>query len=185
MATATLAPPRTSSRNLILRWIAAGLALIVLAVVAVAGYVYSIARHELPQVDGTIVLNGLSGPVTVIRDKLGVPHIRAASFDDLFYAQGFVTAQDRLWQMDASRRYAAGDLAELFGPALLKHDRQQRYLQFREACARAAASLDPLQRQYLEVYAKGVNAFIERTHDRLPLEFRLLRYSPPPWKPED
>ena len=185
MATATLAPPRTSSRNLVLRWIAAGLALIILAIAAVAAYVYSIARHELPQVDGNIVLTGLSGPVTVIRDKLGVPHIRAASFDDLFYAQGFVTAQDRLWEMDATRRYAAGDLAEIFGPALLKHDRQQRYLQFREACQRAADTLDPQQRHYLEVYAKGVNAFIERTRDRLPLEFRLMRYSPAPWTVTD
>ena len=185
MATATLAPPRTDSRNLILRWIAAGLALIILAIAAVAGYIYSIARHELPQVDGNIVLSGLSGPVTVIRDKLGVPHIRAASFDDLFYAQGFVTAQDRLWQMDATRRYAAGDLAQIFGPALLKHDRQQRYLQFREACQRAADALDPQQRHYLEVYAKGVNAFIDRTRDRLPLEFRLLRYSPAPWTVTD
>lgn len=185
MATATLAPPRTNNRNLVLRWIAAGLAVIVLAVIAVAGYVYSIARHELPQVDGTMVLNGLSGPVTVIRDRLGVPHIRAASLDDLFYAQGFVTAQDRLWQMDASRRYAAGDLAEIFGPALLKHDRQQRYLQFREACQRTAAALDPQQRHYLGVYANGVNAFIERTRDRLPLEFRLLRYSPAPWSVTD
>ena len=185
MATATLAPPRTSNRKLVLRWIAVASALITLAVGAVAGYVYSIARHELPQVDGSIILTGLSGPVTVIRDKLGVPHIRAASFDDLFYAQGFVTAQDRLWQMDATRRYASGDLAEIFGPALLKHDRQQRYLQFREACQRAADTLDPQQRHYLEVYAKGVNAFIERTRDRLPLEFRLLRYSPAPWTVTD
>lgn len=185
MATATLAPPRTSNRKLVLRWIAAALTLIILAVGAVAGYVYSIARHELPQLDGSIVLNGLSGPVTVIRDKLGVPHIRAASLDDLFYAQGFVTAQDRLWQMDVTRRYAAGDLAEIFGPALVKHDRQQRYLQFRESCQRAADALDPQQRHYLEVYAKGVNAFVERTRGRLPLEFRLLRYSPAPWTVTD
>ncbi|HKR31690.1 MAG TPA: penicillin acylase family protein [Terriglobales bacterium] len=161
------------------------MALLFLALAAVTGYVYSIARHELPQVEGRVVLNGLSGPVTIIRDKLGVPHIRAASFDDLFYAQGFVTAQDRLWQMDVTRRYTAGDLAEIFGPALLKHDRQQRYLQFREACRRAAASLDPQQRHYLEVYARGVNALIERTRDHLPLEFRLLRYSPAPWTVED
>lgn len=185
MATATLAPPRTTNRHLVLRWIAAGLALIAMAVAAVAGYMYSIARNELPQLDGNIALNGLSAPVTVVRDKLGVPHVRATSLDDLVYAQGFVTAQDRLWQMDASRRYAAGDLAEVFGPAMLKHDRQQRYLQVREACQRAAATLDPQQRHYLEIYAKGVNALIERSRDRLPLEFRLLRYSPTPWKVED
>ncbi|HVH86195.1 MAG TPA: penicillin acylase family protein, partial [Terriglobales bacterium] len=122
---------------------------------------------------------------TVIRDRLGVPHIHAASFDDLLFAQGFVTAQDRLWQMDVSRRLAAGELAEVLGPTLLRHDRQQRYLQIREACGRAVTTLDPQQRHLLEVYAAGVNAFIERTRDHLPLEFRLLRYSPRPWRVED
>jgi penicillin amidase len=151
----------------------------------VAGWIYLIERRELPQVDGLITLNALSGPVTVIRDKLGVPHIRAYSFEDLFFAQGFVTAQDRLWQMDASRRYAAGELAELLGPDLLKHDRQQRYLQIRLACERAAAALDPQQRHHLEAYARGVNAFIDRSRNHLPLEFHLLHYKPAPWRVED
>src|SRR5262249_10165729 len=134
---------------------------------------------------GTMTVNGLSGPVSVLRDKLGVPHIRAASYDDLFFAQGFVTAQDRLWQMDISRRYAAGTLAELLGPNLIRHDRHQRYLQIRGACERAVGKLDPEQRHFLEMYAKGVNAFIERAHDHLPLEFKILRYSPAPWRVED
>src|SRR5436305_233093 len=143
MATATVAPPQRSTRSIIVRWIAAGGLVLFLLVAGVAGWIYFIERGELPQVDGLITLNALAGPVTVIRDKLGVPHIRASSFEDLFFAQGFVTAQDRLWQMDASRRYAAGELAELLGPDLLKHDRQQRYLQIRVACERAAAALDP------------------------------------------
>ncbi|MFL6438210.1 MAG: penicillin acylase family protein [Terriglobales bacterium] len=168
-----------------MRWIAAGVFVIFLLVAGVAGWIYFIERRELPQLDGAITLNALSGPVTVIRDKLGVPHIKASSFDDLFFAQGFVTAQDRLWQMDASRRYAAGELAELLGPDLLKHDRQQRYLQIRVACERGAAALDPQQRHHLEAYARGVNAFIDRSRNHLPLEFHLLHYKPAPWRVED
>ena len=187
MATTTLAPPRkkTKTRSILLRSLIAAGTLLVLAILALAIWVYSVGRRELPQVDGAIALSGVSSPVSVVRDKLGVPHIRAATYDDLFFAQGFVTAQDRLWQMDISRRYAAGNLAELLGPGLLRHDRQQRYLQIRAACERAVSKLDPQQRHFLEMYAQGVNAFIERTRDHLPLEFKILRYSPAPWRLED
>jgi len=181
MATATLAPPRSRTRSIVFRWLAAGIALVALLFGAAVGWVYSMARHELPQTDGTISLKGLTAQVTVVRDKLGVPHIRAATIEDLLFAQGFVTAQDRLWQMDTSRRYAAGELAEILGPTLLRHDRQQRYLQIREACESGVAALDPQQKHLLEVYAAGVNAFIDRTRDHLPLEYKLLRYSPRPW----
>lgn len=182
MATATVAPPRTKPRRVAFISIGALVALLVFLITGAAFWIFSTERRELPQVDGTIVLKGLSGPVTVIRDKLGVPHIRAQSFDDLFFAQGFVTAQDRLWQMDAIRRLAAGELAEVLGPNLLRHDRRQRYLQIRAACERGVAALNPQERHLLEVYAQGVNAFIDRSHDRLPLEFRLLHYSPAPWR---
>jgi penicillin amidase len=185
MATSTIAPPKSRKASVTLRWIAAGFSLIFLVVAVLFLWLYSVERRELPQVDGSIAVNGLAAPVTVIRDKLGVPHIRAASYDDLFFAQGFVTAQDRLWQMDASRRYAGGTLAEVLGPGLLGHDRQQRYLQIRAACERAATTLDPKERHYLEEYARGVNAFIERSRDRLPLEFKLLHYTPNPWRVED
>lgn len=185
MATATLAPPKKSSRSRTLRWIAGAAGLLVLMLGAGALWIYSTERRELPHVDGAITLNGLAAPVTVVRDKLGIPHIKAQSYEDLFFAQGFVTAQDRLWQMDASRRYAAGNLAELLGPKLLRHDRQQRYLQIRAACERAVPALDPAQRRLLEAYARGVNQFIEGSKDRLPLEFRLLHYSPAPWRIED
>src|SRR5207302_1375954 len=185
MATATVAPPQRSTRSIIVRWIAAGGLVLFLLVAGVAGWIYFIERGELPQVDGLITLNALSGPVTVIRDKLGVPHIRAGNYEDLFFAQGFVTAQDRLWQMDAGRRYAAGELSELLGPSLLLHDRRQRYLQIRSACERAAGALDPQQRKMLEAYARGVNAFIERSQEHLPLEFRVLHYRPKPWRVED
>jgi penicillin amidase len=97
------------------------------------------------------------------------------------FAQGFVTAQDRLWQMDTNRRYAAGNLAEILGPGMLRHDRRQRYLQIRTAAEKGAAALSAEDRKMLEAYARGVNAFITPSHDRLPLEFKLLHYSPAPW----
>src|ERR1700746_2059697 len=98
MATTTLAAPKKEARSILLGSFVAAGTLLVLALLAIAIWIYSTGRRELPQVDGTITLTGLSGPVSVVRDKLGVPHIRAASYDDLFFAQGFITAQDRLWQ---------------------------------------------------------------------------------------
>ena len=186
MATTTLAAPKKKkTRSLVLRLFQAAAIVVVATLLGLALWIGWIGRHELPQVDGTITVAGITGPVSVVRDKLGVPHIRATSYDDLFFAQGFVTAQDRLWQMDISRRYAAGNLAELLGPALLKHDRQQRYLQIRAACESAVTRLDGQQRNALEAYARGVNAFIEQSREHLPLEFKILRYSPALWRIED
>ena len=181
MATTTVAPPSRRTGTVAVRWIAGALILFVLLIGGAALWIYTTERRELPQVDGTITLNGISAPVTVIRDKLGMPHIRAYSMDDMVFAQAYVTAQDRLWQMDASRRLAAGELAELLGPSMLKHDRQQRYLQIRATCERAASALSAEDRHVLDVYASGVNAYIDSTRDRLPLEFKLLHYTPKPW----
>jgi penicillin amidase len=142
-------------------------------------------RDSLPQLDGTLSLPGLSGQVTVQRDGHGVPAIRAASVDDVVMAQGFVTAQDRLWQMETLRRHAAGTLAELLGSTALQHDRTQRTLQLNTAAERALAVLPPDQLHYLELYARGVNASIEAQRAHLPLEFRLLHVEPAPWTPKD
>ncbi len=142
-------------------------------------------HDSLPQLDGSVTLPGLAAPVTIQRDTHGVPHIRAASLDDLLFAQGFVTAQDRLWQMDSLRRHAAGTLAEILGSSLLTHDRLQRTLQLRNSADRALANLPPDQLHQLERYAAGVNASIEIQRTHLPLEFRLLRYQPATWTPRD
>src|SRR5580698_10766144 len=109
-----------------------GLALLLAAAVT-AGVLWlrSVTRAALPQLDGDLHLAGLSAPVTVRRDAHGVPHIEAATQTDLFVAQGYVTAQDRLWQMDMSRRAANGDLAEILGPSLVQNDKTQRVLQIR------------------------------------------------------
>ena len=168
-----------------------GVAVALLIVLAGAAYMFgcrymsTAMRANLPQIDGTLAVYGLGAPVTVARDAQGVPHIHANSLDDLVFAQGYVTAQDRLWQMELLRRYAAGELAAVLGRGYVEHDRVQRVLQVRVAADRALAALPAGQRHWLEVYARGVNASITTQRDHLPLEFRLLAYRPAPWTPRD
>jgi penicillin amidase len=162
------------------------LALILLAVFAVIGVVLwlrACTKAALPVLDGETHLAGLSAPVSVVRDTHGVPHIQAASQDDMLVAQGYVTAQDRLWQMDAYRRNADGNLAEIMGPSLVKHDETQRVLQFRNTAQRIYANLSAQDRARLDSYARGVNLYIAQSEQvgNLPVEFKLLGYRPEPW----
>ncbi len=163
--------------------------LILLALIAAAAAVLwlrSAATSALPQIDGEIHLGAaLQGPVLVRRDGHGVPHIEAASQADLFFAQGYVTAQDRLWQMDLYRRNAGGELAEVLGASLVEHDKAQRILGFRRQAQRIYASLPADDRNRLDAYARGVNLFIAQNGDKLPAEFRLLHYAPRQWTGED
>ena len=142
-------------------------------------------RRTLPQVDGTAVLPELQHEVTVDRDAWGVPHIRASSLGDLLTAQGYVIAQDRLWQMDILRRLAAGELSEIFGPGTLELDRQYRILGLHVAAEREAENLNPEVRGILEAYARGVNRYIDERQGALPWEFTRQRSNPRPWKPSD
>jgi penicillin amidase len=142
-------------------------------------------QSSLPELSGSLLTPGLAAPVTVRRDHHGVPHIEAANLDDLLFAQGYVTAQDRLWQMDMARRMAAGEAAEILGSKLLEHDRMQRVLAMRVTAERLTATLDAQQRRLFDDYARGVNAYIGSHQDRLPAEFRLLMYQPKPWQPVD
>src|SRR6516162_5773602 len=114
------APPRRFS--LALRVVIALLAFLLFLLVIVDVWFYRAVKAALPAVDGTMQLAGLAGPVMVTRDSLGVPSISAGTLHDLFFAQGYVTAQDRLWQMDMTRRFASGDLAEVLGPDYVKVD---------------------------------------------------------------
>jgi penicillin amidase len=147
----------------------------------------SAAIAALPQLDGDVHLAGLSAPVTVRRDAHGVPHIDAASQDDLFVAQGYVTAQDRLWQMDSARRSANGELAEIMGPALIQHDKTQRVLQIRLTAQRFYDHLSADDRRRLDDYARGVNLLIAQCEqsNSIPVEFRLLHYRPQLWSGVD
>jgi len=163
--------------------------LVVLAAASVL-WLRSAAKSALPVVDGDIQLASqgspaLSAPVIVRRDQHGVPHIDAATQEDMFVAQGYVTAQDRLWQMDAYRRSANGELAEIMGPSLLRHDKAQRMFQFRNTARRIYANLPPEERARYEAYARGVNLYITQHQDSLPPEFDLLHYKPQPWTGTD
>jgi penicillin amidase len=144
-------------------------------------WLYVATRSALPTLDGDAYVAGLSAPVTVRRDTHGVPHIDATTQLDLFEAQGYVTAQDRLWQMDVYRRNADGTLAQIMGPALVRHDRVQRVLQFRRTAQRIYANLPADERARLDAYARGVNLYIDQHRNALPPEFRLLLYKPEPW----
>src|ERR1039458_6083175 len=138
-------------------------------------------QAALPVLDGDVQVAGLSAPVMVRRDAHGVPHIDAATEDDLLVAQGYVTAQDRLWQMDVTRRYINGELAEIFGPMLVKDDKAQRVLQFRLVAQRIYPKLPAAGRARLDAYARGVNLFIAQHPGSLPAELKLLLYRPKPW----
>lgn len=156
-----------------------------IAVLLVAGLVavYWVAYRPLPQVSGSIGAP-IAQQATVIRDALGVPHITAGSWEDALFLQGFVTAQDRLWQMDALRRRAAGELAEIRA-ALLALDKESRRLRMRRMAEEHYRTLSAPDRAVLAAYARGVNYFIETHRDRLPLEFTVLRYQPRPWSAVD
>ena len=144
-----------------------------------------LASRSLAQLDGELALPGLREPVEVIRDEFGIPHIYAQNDDDLFRAQGYVMAQDRLWQMEMWRRWHEGRLAEVFGPEALPYDRRSRLMMFRGPFDESEwTSYHPDAERIFTVYAEGVNAYIEENRDRLPLEFALTGIVPDPWTAE-
>ena len=159
-------------------------ALLIIAIVA-GGAAWWFIYRPLPQLDGSISLPGLQKEITVERDNWGVPHIRASSLQDAVEAQGYVMAQDRLWQLDLMRRASRGQLSEIVGPLALKSDKQFRTFGFSRAAERDYAAMDKDSRALMEAYARGVNAFIEQHQKSLPLEFTLLKYKPQPWQPTD
>jgi penicillin G amidase len=183
MATSTLAdsrPPR--------RWrgmFAIFLAGFALLGVAIGFWLYCIVRSALPELDGTLSVSGLTAPVTVTRDGHGFPTIEAGNLEDLFFAQGYVTAQDRWFQMDGMRRSAAGELSEIVGEDQVEHDRQQRILGLRVAARKTLQIASAQDRSYFAAYARGINAYRESHRNRFPIEFRILHYSPQPWTIED
>jgi penicillin amidase len=180
----TVSPAARSSKR-VGRVLGGVLLLAAVLAVAIIGWAMMIARSALPQLDGATPVTGLSAPVSVTRDSRGVPAIEATNLDDLFFAQGYVTAQDRLFQMDLMRRAAAGELSEIVGDVALKHDREQRILGLRATADAGLQHLTAEDREYFGSYAQGVNAFIELHRKSLPVEFRILGYSPRPWTARD
>jgi penicillin amidase len=152
---------------------------------ALRGVATALGRARLPTIDGTLRLPGLTAQVEVLRDRWGVPHIYAADEHDLFLAQGFVHAQDRLWQMEINRRTATGRLSELFGAVALDTDRTARTFGFHRLGQVDWERCDGGIRQATTAYADGVNAYLSQPGARMPLEFTLLGHKPEPWSPVD
>jgi penicillin amidase len=207
MATTVASPATRGPKWRLAFIIVTGLALVIAVAVAVAftWLFYKPAHASLAQLDGAISVSGLAGPVSVVRDVHGVPHLAAASLEDLFLAQGYVTAQDRLWQMDMTRRAAAGELAEILGtaplpgartpsrsnaaplpdPTFVDYDKTQRILRLRAVAERVAEQLSERDRMIFAAYARGVNAYLAEHRNNLPIEFRIMRYQPRAWTAAD
>ena len=142
--------------------------------------IYWLFWRPMPETSGT--LNApISQDVTIKRDHLGVPLIQAANQDDLLFAQGYVTAAERMWQMDGLRRFSSGELSEIIGPSGLELDRESRKLRIRHIAESIYADLTPGDRAQFAAYTRGVNHYLERHKGNYSFEFTLLGYDPRPW----
>ena len=176
--------PKRNRRLKITLWIAGAILFTLLGILIFANYYID---RSLPLTNGTISMSGLSDEVEVIRDKDGVPHIVAQNEKDLYMAQGYVQAQDRLFQMDLSRRQASGRLSEVVGEKAVDRDKFFRTFGLRRAAEVSYTAYPDEAKQLLEWYADGVNAYMNQAKDkgRLPFEFTLLGYKPEEWTPID
>ncbi len=141
-------------------------------------------KNVLAQRSGRIEVAGLQQPVEVITDTWGVPHIYAANSADLFFAQGWVAASDRLWQMEMWRRAGEGRLAEVLGESAIERDRFARLLRYRGDMNAEWNSYAPDAKAIIQSFVNGVNAYIANAGDRLPVEFQMMGFRPEPWTPE-
>ncbi|WP_244877718.1 penicillin acylase family protein [Halobacillus kuroshimensis] len=159
------------------------LGITIFLMVAAVVFVNAFTLRSLPETEGEIPLQGLTGQVEVLRDENGVPHIEAESLDDLFMAQGYVQAQDRMFQMELARRQASGRLSEVVGEAALEQDRYFRTLGLRRAAEKSLAVYPEETMELLQAFADGVNAYMES--EPLSPEFAMMAIDPEPWTPLD
>ena len=143
------------------------------------------ASQRLAQVDGSLSVAGLQDEVRVVRDHWGIPHIYASNADDLFFAQGFIQAQDRLFQMDLWRRSGQGRFAEILGPDYIERDRLARLLRYRGDMEAEWRSYAPDARQLITQFVQGINAWVTIAKENPPIEFTLAGFEPEVWSPED
>src|SRR5436309_3712006 len=146
------------------------------------GAYYLLMRRPLPKKSGKLTLQGLHEGVEVLTDRYGVPHIYAQNEEDLYFAQGYIHAQERLWQMELNRRTASGRLSEIFGKIAVETDRFSRRLGMHRAPAAEVPRLSEHSKRILDAYAHGVNAYIEHNKNKLPIEYSLLRFKPTTWQ---
>ena len=162
-----------------------GILLVLLLIVAGSGY--SAVKRPLPTTDGTITLNGLQDEVQIYRDEYGVPHIYASNQDDLFFAQGYITAQDRFWQMEFWRHIGMGRISEIAGEATIDQDKFIRTMGWNRMAEDYIDYYDQEAPEFiaiLDAYSAGVNAYIDENRDTLPLQFQILGLVNEPWEIE-
>jgi penicillin G amidase len=162
------------------RLLFATIILIAIALVAAVSVFYWVFYRALPQTSGAIE-TGVSQPVEVDRDRLGVPHIKARTLDDAWFVQGYTAAEDRMFQMDGLRRLAAGELSEIIGVAALQSDRESRRMRMRRIAEQIYTQMPAGDKEAAQAYARGVNAYLESHRGRSGMEFTLLGYDPRPW----
>ncbi|MCB9007024.1 MAG: MFS transporter [Ardenticatenaceae bacterium] len=161
-----------------------GLGLIAL-VILLAGYIYISLRRALPQTDGTLALPGLNDEVRIERDEWGTVQIYAENEHDLFFAQGFATAQDRMFQMEVFRRSPSGRMSEIVGDQAVFIDTFNRNMLMRETAELIWEQMDPDSKEILQAYTDGINAYLEENKNALPIEYKILMFEPEPWSPVD
>lgn len=157
---------------------------LLLIIAALVLFLRHLVIKSFPITEGTLSVKGLNNDVQIYRDEFGVPHIVAQNEHDLFFAQGYTHAQDRLWQMDMVRRLAQGRVSEILGDRTVDFDKLFRTIGLSQIAEVIEQSLHPESRQLLTAYAEGINAFMHDNLHRLPIEFDVLNYRPEPWEPK-
>ncbi|ASS74690.1 hypothetical protein CIG75_06690 [Tumebacillus algifaecis] len=160
------------------------LSVVLLLVLAASGGSYYMVHRALPTIEGEIITS-VDKPVRIVRDQYGVPHLYAETEKDLFFAQGYVQAQDRMFQLELSRRNIGGNLAEIMGEKMIKLDHFNRTIGFRRAAEEGMSKVNPETMKALQAFADGVNAYLEDHADSLPVEYTMLGFKPEPWTPLD
>src|SRR5258708_11721623 len=174
-------PPKKRKRK-VLRAI-----LFVLLALIVGGFVFGewFIRRSWPETSGTLTASGLQLPVEILRDRWGMPHIYAQNTRDLFFVQGYAQAQDRLWQMEFTRRVGNGNLSALLGADTLGIDRFMRTIGLRSTAERDWRNIKGEERETMEAFCDGVNAYMDSHRGRFSLEFKLFNVNPARWTPQD
>ncbi|HTA45118.1 MAG TPA: penicillin acylase family protein [Bryobacteraceae bacterium] len=158
--------------------------LIAIALVAAGAAFYWFVYRALPKTSGTIE-TFVNSRVRVDRDLLGVPYIKADNLDDVWFVEGYTTAEDRMFQMDGLRRLAAGELSEIIGPSTVEADREARRLRMRRIAEQIYTEMPDSDKKAMQAYARGINAWIESHRGRYGVEFVLINYDPKPWSVVD
>lgn len=164
--------------------VAIGISVSLLVIItAIILFLRHLVTKSFPTTEGSIEVSGVQRVVSIYRDELGVPHILAENEHDMFFAAGYVHAQDRLWEMDMIRRTAQGRLSEILGEMTVEFDKLFRIIGIARTAAEIEKHLQPDSRRSLKSYASGVNAFLEQNSHKLPIEFDMLNYRPEQWEP--